>query len=59
MGTGFDYGQIIFIAIGVYCAIRGFMILATGKIGEKEEAAISAYSPEGRRRYKHCSSKHC
>ncbi|MDO5139347.1 MAG: hypothetical protein Q4D71_12930 [Oscillospiraceae bacterium] len=53
MGSGFnDYGQYVFILLGIFCIGRGIMILITGKLGEKEEAGLRDYSPEGIRKYK-------
>ncbi len=43
---------VVIIGIGVYCFVRGIMILLTGKLMEREEARISAFSEAGKRRYK-------
>lgn len=53
MGSGFnDFGQYIFILLGVFCIGKGIMTLTTGKLGGKEEASLRDYSPEGIRKYK-------
>ena len=42
----------MFIGLGIYCIIRGIMILLTGKLTRSEEAAARNYSAEGLKRYK-------
>lgn len=44
--------DILFIVIGIYCIIRGIMILLTGKLTRSEEAAARNYSANGLKRYK-------
>ena len=44
--------DILFIVIGIYCIIRGIMILLTGKLTRSEEAAARNYSAAGLKRYK-------
>ena len=53
MNSGFSqYGQIVFVLVGIYCIYRGITILMTGRLGAKEEATLRGYSAEGIRRYK-------
>ena len=47
-----NVSDILFIAIGIYCIIRGIMILLTGKLTRSEEAAARNYSAAGLKRYK-------
>ena len=47
-----NVSDILFIAIGIYCIIRGIMILLTGKLTRSEEAAARNYSANGLKRYK-------
>ena len=44
--------DILFIVLGIYCIIRGIMILLTGKLTRSEEAAARNYSANGLKRYK-------
>ena len=44
--------DILFIVIGIYCIIRGIMILLTGKLTRSEETAARNYSANGLKRYK-------
>ena len=47
-----NMSDILFIVIGIYCIIRGIMILLTGKLTRSEEAATRNYSVNGLKRYK-------
>ncbi len=47
-----DYSQIVIIAVGIYCLYRGFMVLVSGKLTEKEEARLRDFSANGVKRYK-------
>ena len=47
-----NMSDILFIVIGIYCIIRGIMILLTGKLTRSEEAAARNYSAAGLKRYK-------
>lgn len=44
--------DILFIGIGIYCVVRGIMLLLTGKLAPREEIAVRGYSERGLRRYK-------
>ena len=48
----FDYSQIVIIIVGIYCLYRGFMILVSGKLTDREEARIRDFSANGVKRYK-------
>ena len=57
MSGNFDQdGQYIFIALGIYCVIKGFMIITTGKLSAAEESRIRDYSPKGIQRDKGLSA---
>ena len=47
-----NVSDILFIGLGIYCIIRGIMILLTGKLTRSEEAAARNYSANGLKRYK-------
>ena len=47
-----NYFQYVVIAVGIFCVIRGFMTLASGKISAKEEAEIATFSDNGKKKYK-------
>ena len=47
-----NMSDILFIVLGIYCIIRGIMILLTGKLTRSEEAAARNYSANGLKRYK-------
>ena len=47
-----NMSDILFIVLGIYCIIRGIMILLTGKLTRSEEAAARNYSAAGLKRYK-------
>lgn len=47
-----NVSDILFIGLGIYCIIRGIMILLTGKLTRSEEAAARNYSAAGLKRYK-------
>ncbi len=47
-----NMSDILFIVLGIYCIIRGIMILFTGKLTRSEEAAARNYSANGLKRYK-------
>ena len=47
-----DYSQIVFIVLGIYCLYRGFMVLVTGKLSNREEAKLRDFSANGAKRYK-------
>ena len=46
-----NVSDILFIGLGIYCIIRGIMILLTGKLTRSEEAAARNYSANGLKRY--------
>lgn len=48
----FDYSEIVIIVVGIYCLYRGFMILVSGKLTDREEARIRDLSANGVKRYK-------
>ena len=48
----FDYSEIVIIVVGIYCLYRGFMILVSGKLTDREEARIRDFSANGVKRYK-------
>ena len=50
-GSG-EYLSFLFIAIGVYLLIRGFMTLTTGKLLPREEATLRDFSENGSKRFK-------
>ena len=47
-----QFTQYLLLALGLYCLVRGIMILTTGKLSEREEAKLSGYSAKGLKRYK-------
>ena len=47
-----DYTQIVFIVLGIYCLYRGFMVLVSGKLSDREEARLRDFSANGVKRYK-------
>ena len=49
-------GEYIFIALGIYCIIRGIITLTTGWLTAVEEAKMHEYSDNGARRYKMLSA---
>ena len=49
-------GQFFSVALGLYCVIRGIMILTTGKLGAREETGLRGFSEKGIKRYKLFSS---
>lgn len=51
-----QFDHYLFIAIGIYCIIRGIITITTGKISEREEAQLKEYSAKGVKRYKILSS---
>ena len=51
-----DYGQFLFIAIGIACVVKGIITITTGKIPEREAAQSSGFSENGIKRYKILSS---
>ena len=57
MSSTFDkFSEYLFIAIGVYCIVRGFMTLTTGNLPASEEARLRGYSENGIRKYKMLSA---
>lgn len=42
----------LFIAIGVYCVIRGLITITTGKVTAREEEQMKEYSAKGVKKYK-------
>ena len=55
--SGFDqYGEYVFIVIGIYCLIRGFITLTTGKINPMEEQRLGDISENGLKKYKMLSA---
>ena len=51
-----QFGEYIFIALGIYCIIRGIITLTTGRLTAVEEAKMHEYSDNGARRYKMLSA---
>ena len=51
-----DYGQFIFIVIGIVCIVKGIITITTGKMSERELSRLNAGSEEGVRKYKMLSS---
>lgn len=51
-----DYGQFLFIAIGIACVVKGIITITTGKIPEREAAQSSGFSENGIKKYKILSS---
>ena len=49
---GFDYSQIIVVAVGIFCIVKGFIILCTGRLSIREEERCKEYTPAGATRYK-------
>lgn len=47
-----QFNQYLFIAIGIYCIIRGIITITTGKVSAREEAKLKEYSAKGVKRYK-------
>lgn len=47
-----DFTQIIIIVLGIYCLYRGFVVLTSGKLTEREEAKLRDFSPNGARKYR-------
>ena len=53
MNSVFDqFGQYFFIVLGIYCIIRGVMLLVTGKLYGREEESLRNFSENGIRKYK-------
>lgn len=51
-----QYGQYFYIALGIYCIVRGIITLTTGRLTAGEEAKLSEYSKNGAKRYKMLSA---
>ncbi|MBQ6322162.1 MAG: hypothetical protein IJI24_04740, partial [Lachnospiraceae bacterium] len=51
-----QYGQLVFLALGIYCIYKGIMVLTTGKLTAREETKLRSYSENGIRRYKMVSA---
>lgn len=51
-----DYGQFLFIAIGIACVVKGVITITTGKMPEREMMRLSDFSENGLRKYKILSS---
>ena len=49
-------GEYIFIALGIYCIVRGIITLTTGRLTASEEAKMREFSDNGARRYKMLSA---
>ena len=47
-----DFTQIIIIVLGIYCLYRGFIVLTSGKLTEREEAKLRDFSAYGARKYR-------
>ena len=47
-----DFTQIIIIVLGIYCLYRGFIVLTSGKLTEREEAKLRDFSANGARKYR-------
>lgn len=48
-----NYGsQIIVMACGIYCIVKGLIILFTGKVTQRELTRLETYSETGVKRYK-------
>ena len=46
-----DYGQFLFIAIGIACVVKGIITITTGKIAEREMMKLDDFSEKGLRKY--------
>lgn len=51
-----DYGQFLFIAIGIACVVKGVITITTGKMPEREMMRLNDFSENGLRKYKILSS---
>ena len=51
-----QFDQYIFIALGIYCIVRGIITLTSGRLTAREEAKLGDYSENGARRYKMLSA---
>ena len=51
-----DYGQFLFIAIGIACVVEGVITITTGKMPEREMMRLKDFSENGLRKYKILSS---
>ena len=51
-----DYGQFLFIAIGIACVVKGIITITTGKIAEREMMKLNDFSENGLRKFKILSS---
>ena len=52
----YQYSQFIFIALGIYCIVRGIMTLSTGNLTAKEEEIMKGYSEKGQKRFRMLSA---
>ena len=51
-----DYGQFLFIAIGIACVVKGIITITTGKIAEREMMKLNDFFDIGLRKFKILSS---
>ena len=51
-----EYGQYIFIVMGLVCIVKGIITLTTGKIPEREMMKLDEFSENGLKKYKMLSS---
>ena len=51
-----NYGQFLFIAIGIACVVKGVITITTGKVPEREMMRLKDFSENGLRKYKMLSS---
>ena len=47
-----DYGQFIFIALGIACVVKGIITVTSGKLPSTEWERVKGYSENGLRKYK-------
>ena len=51
-----EYGQFLFIAIGIDCVVKGVITITNGKMPEREMMRLNDFSENGLRKYKILSS---
>ena len=57
MGSLFNnFGQYLFIIVGVICVVRGIITITTGKVPASELSKLEGISENGLRKYKILSS---
>ena len=47
-----QYGLYLFYALGGFCIAKGIQIFITGKLSDRDEAALKTFPEEGRKRYR-------